>query len=70
MWFPGHSDFTGNAKANELAKLGSEAAYIGPAPQLNMALGEAKKKHHGGVLSGTLRHMAANYRVGSLQGVQ
>jgi len=29
MWIPGHSDFTWKAKADELAKLGSEAAYIG-----------------------------------------
>jgi len=43
MWIPGHSDFTGNAKTNELAKLGSEAAYIGPEPTLGMAHGEAKK---------------------------
>jgi len=43
MWIPGHSDFTGNAKADELAKLGSEAAYIGPEPALGMAHGEAKK---------------------------
>jgi len=43
MWIPGHSDFTGNAKADELAKLGLEAAYIGPEPALGMAHGEAKK---------------------------
>jgi len=39
MWILGHSDFTGNAKGDELAKMGSKAAYIGPEP----ALGEAKK---------------------------
>jgi len=40
MWIPGHSDFTGNAKADELAKL---ATYIAPDPALGMAHGEAKK---------------------------
>jgi len=43
MCISGHSDFTGNAKAHELAKLGSEAAYIGTEPTLGMAHGEAKK---------------------------
>jgi len=63
MWIPEHSDFTGNAKADELAKLGSEAAYI--RPELGMAHGEAKKSITEW-LSGTLRPMAENYRVGSL----
>jgi len=35
--------FTGNAKPDELAKLGSDAAYIGPEPAVDMAPGEAKK---------------------------
>jgi len=43
MWIPDHSDFTGNAKADELAKLGSEAVYIGTEPALGMAHGKAKK---------------------------
>jgi len=37
MWIPSHSDFTGNAKTDELAKLGSEAAYIDSEPTLGVS---------------------------------
>lgn len=42
IWIPGHKGFTGNEKADELARKGSTNKYIGPEPYVGLSQGTIK----------------------------
>ena len=53
VWVPGHEDFLGNEKADELAKKGADTQFTGPEPVpglpysvVRRAIGDWKERKH------------------------